>query len=62
MKTPRVRKNAKGKRVRSQTKQVVANVYEYFEEIHKCQRNQGSLKKFYKSFICQHQEATEKES
>ena len=37
-------KDAKEKRLRSQTKQVVANVCEYFEEIHRCQRTQGSLK------------------
>ena len=33
-----------GKRLRSQTKEVVANVYEYFKEIHRCRRTQGSLK------------------
>ena len=38
---PHVREDAKRKRLRSQTKEVVANVYNYFEEIHRCQRTQG---------------------
>ena len=43
-KRPCVYEDAKVKRLRSQTKEVAANVYEYFEEIHRCQRTQGSLK------------------
>ena len=38
---PHVREDAKGKRLRLQTKEVVANVYDYFEEIHRYQRTQG---------------------
>ena len=35
----------KGKRLRSQTKEIVANVYDYFEELSRCKQTQGSLKK-----------------
>ena len=42
---PRVREDTKGKRLRSQTKEVVANVYDYFEELHRRQRTQGPLKR-----------------
>ena len=37
--------NAKGKRLRSQTKEVVSNVYDYFEEVSRRQRTQGALKR-----------------
>ena len=33
-----------GKRFRSQTKEVVVNVYDYFEELDRCKRTEGSLK------------------
>ena len=33
-----------GKRLKSQTKEVVANVYNYFEELSTCQWTQGRLK------------------
>ena len=35
----------RGKRLRSQTKQVCANVYDYFEEASRRQRTQGPLKR-----------------
>ena len=35
----------RGKRLRSQTKEVVANVYDYFEEASRCQGTQGPLKR-----------------
>ena len=38
-------KMQRGKRVRTQTKEVVANVYDYFEEASRCQRTQGPLKR-----------------
>ena len=38
-------KMQRGKRVRSQTKEVVANVYDYFEEASRRQRTQGPLKR-----------------
>ena len=38
-------KMQRGKRLRSQTKEAVANVYEYFEEATMCQRTQGPLKR-----------------
>ena len=34
-----------GKRLRAQTKEVVANVYEYFEELGRRKRTEGSLKR-----------------
>ena len=34
-----------GKRLRSQTKEVAVNVYEYFEELGKRKRTEGSLKR-----------------
>ena len=34
-----------GKRLRSQTKEVAVNVYEYFEELGRCKRTEGSLKR-----------------
>ena len=34
-----------GKRLRSQTKEIVANVYNYFEDLNKCKRTEGSLKR-----------------
>ena len=34
-----------GKRLRSQTNEVVVNVYEYFEELNRCKRAQGPLKR-----------------
>ena len=37
-------KMPKGKRLRSQTKEIVANVYDYFEELSRCKQTQGSLK------------------
>ena len=40
----RAREDTKGKRLRSQTKEVVANAYEYFEELNRCQQTQGPLK------------------
>ena len=33
-----------GKRLRAQTKEVVVDVYEYFEELGRCKRTKGSLK------------------
>ena len=36
---------AKGKILKLQTKDVVANVYDYFEEVSRHQRTQGSLKR-----------------
>ena len=30
--------------VTNKAKEVVANVYDYFEELHRCQRTQGPLK------------------
>ena len=38
-------KMQRGKRLRSQTKEVVANVYDYFEEASRRQRTQGPLKR-----------------
>ena len=38
-------KMQRGKRLRSQTKEVVANVYDYFEELHRNQHTQGPLKR-----------------
>ena len=35
----------KGKRLRSQTKEIVANVCNYFEDLNKCKRTEGSLKR-----------------
>ena len=35
----------RGKRLRSQTKEVVSNVYDYFEEASRRQRTQGALKR-----------------
>ena len=35
----------KGKRLRSQTKDIVANVYNYFEDLNKCRRTEGSFKR-----------------
>ena len=35
----------KGKRLRSQTMEVVANVYDYFEEFSRHKQTQGSLKR-----------------
>ena len=34
-----------GKRLKSQTKEVVAHVYDYFEQLSRCKRTQGPLKK-----------------
>ena len=34
-----------GKRLKSQTKEVVANMYDYFEELSRCKRTQGPLKR-----------------
>ena len=34
-----------GKRLRSQAKEVVANVYDYFEEVSRRQRTQGPLER-----------------
>ena len=34
-----------GKRLKSQTKKVVAHVYDYFEELSRCKRTQGPLKR-----------------
>ena len=34
-----------GKRLRAQTKGVVVNVYEYFEELGRCKQTEGSLKR-----------------
>ena len=34
-----------GKRLKSQTKEVVANVYDYFEQLSRCKRTQGPLKR-----------------
>ena len=33
------------KRLKSQTKEVVAKVYDYFEELTRCKRTQGPLKR-----------------
>ena len=41
----RARENAKGKRLKSQTKEVVANVYDYFEEVSRRQRTQAPFKR-----------------
>ena len=41
----RAREDVKGKRLRSQTKEVVANVYDYFEQVSRRQRTQGPLKR-----------------
>ena len=41
--SPVLVKMIKGKRLRSQTKEVVANVYDYFEELTRHKRTQGSL-------------------
>ena len=41
----RVHEDTKRKRLRSQTKEVVANVYDYFEELYRRQRTQGPLKR-----------------
>ena len=38
------REDAKGKRLRSQRKEVVADVYDYFEELNRCKRTQALLK------------------
>ena len=38
-------KMKKGRRLRSQTKEVVANAYDYFEDRNRCQRTQGPLKR-----------------
>ena len=35
----------RGKRLRSQTKEVVVNIYDYFEELGRCKQTEGSLKK-----------------
>ena len=40
-----------GKRLRSQTKEVVVNVYEYFEELGRRKRTEGSLKQTYDATI-----------
>ena len=37
------RENAKEKRLKS--KEIVANAYDYFEEVSRCQRTQGPLKR-----------------
>ena len=42
---PRVLEDTKAKRLRSQTKEVVANVYDHFEELHRRQCTQGPLKR-----------------
>ena len=42
---PRVREDTKAKRLRLQTKEVVANFYDYFEELHRHQCIQGPLKR-----------------
>ena len=42
---PRVREVTKAKRLRSQTKEDVENVYDYFEELHRRQCTQGPLKR-----------------
>ena len=42
---PHVREDTKAKRLWSQTKEVVADVYDYFEELHRCQCTQGPLKR-----------------
>ena len=34
-----------GKRLKSQTKEVVAHVYDYFEELSRCKRTQEPLKR-----------------
>ena len=34
-----------GKRLKSQTKEVVANVYDYFEQLSRYKRTQGALKR-----------------
>ena len=35
----------RGKRLRSQTKEVIVNVYDYFEDVSRRQRTQGPLKR-----------------
>ena len=42
---PRVCKDTIRKRLRSQTKEVVANVYDNLEELHRRQRTKGPLKR-----------------
>ena len=42
---PRVREDTKAKRLRLQTKEVVANVCDYFKELYRHQRTQGPLKR-----------------
>ena len=34
-----------GKRLKSQTKEVVVHVYDYFEELSRCKHTQGPLKR-----------------
>ena len=34
-----------GRRLRSQTKEVAVNIYEYFEELGRCKQTEGSLKR-----------------
>ena len=41
----RVHEDAKRKRLRSQTKEVIVNVYDYFKEVSRCQQTQGPLKR-----------------
>ena len=36
---------SRGNRLRSQTKEVVVNGYDYFEELNRCKRTHGSLKR-----------------
>ena len=42
---PSVREDTKAKRLMLQTKEIVANVYDYFEELHRYQCTQGPLKR-----------------
>ena len=53
--------DAKGKETRSQTKEVVPNIYGYFKELNMCKQTQGYLNKqlIPQEFKYQHQEATD---